>query len=445
MNCMQMIKLSSIYQQFNNYSTVNNHTASNRTYHNEGIDAISFTSGNDTIKFNNSYNIYNDDFTDMRRLVAPELKALYKAMPKSELHVHLRGAATLSHVRQILRRKGADEEKIAYETTFPDYFIDLKHFVRCYDQFVDNLKTPNDMREVAYFTCTRAAEDNVRYLELRIDPSSKEMMEATLRGVRDAQEHLKDELGFKQIVKIIILAKRHYSPEKSLENAKIAVELAKNNNMIVGFDLAGSEAENTVLKHKEAIKYAVDHGLNVTVHAGETPNSIDKTPNSEGIKYELTGAESIKEAINLGAKRIGHGVHLLEDPELVQMVKDKKITIEVNATSNVSLKSVESWKKHPINNMIKNGINVAICTDNPTLLKTTLSREYERLYKHNYVNNWEEMKKLTLNGIDGGFMSAEEKVELREEFRKELERIEADPYFADAIKRYLTPKLDCVA
>ena len=399
-------------------------------------DKVSFQSIN---LEDNNYNIYGDKSEEIRQLIPPELKPLLKSLPKAELHVHAKGAVTLSVIRQKLRQRGYTEEQIAAATTFPDYFVDLDHFRNVYTKFSSLLVTPEEMKDSAYFTCTRAAEDNVKYLELRFNPFSKgqnpyKMMEMFIKGIVDAQNDLLKKINFKQTVKIIILAKRDNAPQEVMEFAKTAVELAKNpDNMVVGFDLAGAEAHHTVLKHENALKYVKDKGLYLTVHAGETPLSVDD-------KYSLTGSQSIRKAVETGTNRLGHALHLMDDPELVELVKKLRITVESPPTANVSIKNVESWKKHPFKQMVDAGVNVAVCTDNPTLFKTTISREFERLYKHSYISSWDTMKTLIMNGIYGGFLSTREKAGLVKEFKDELSKIEKDPYFKSTIKKYLTPQ-----
>jgi|GEM_PF-588606 len=440
MNCVHNKTQNSTYQSkisiLENNQVSKNKVCLNSTNTRLSRDVVSFRSNNPG---NYDYNIYGDKPEEIRQLILPDFKALFKTLPKAELHVHLKGATTLSVIRQELRRKGYGEEEIATATTFPDYFVDLDHFRKTYTRFSKLLITPQEMRDSAYFTCIRAAEDNVRYLELRINPRSKgqnpyNMINMVTEGIRDAQTHLKNGVNFKQIVKLLILAKRDNSQEEVMENAKIAVELAKNpDNLVVGFDIAGAEAHHTILKHEGAIKFVKDKGLHVTVHAGETPTSIDN-------KYSLTGAQSIRAAVDLDSDRIGHGLHLIDDPELVELVKRKGITIESPPTANVSIKSVRNWKGHPFKQMLDAGVKVAVCTDNPTLFKTTISREYERLYKHSYINSWDTMKTLVMNGINGGFLSLSEKKDLEKDFKAELLKIEKNKYFKDVIKQYLTPE-----
>lgn len=376
------------------------------------------------------------------KIITPDIKALFKALPKAELHVHLSGAYPLNKIKEFFRQKGFSESEIAKAAATQDKYENLTDFVNLYLRLAELVKEENQITEITEELCLKAAEDNVKYLELKLagcellphQTQSEEektnlrekMYQAVIKGVKNAQEKLQTQ-GFEQIVKFIYAAERHNPPAVALEDAKQAVKWAETNNDVIGFDLAGDENISFVTNHKEAIDYAISHGLSFTCHAGETPHSEDKTP-----------VESMKSSIELGAKRIGHGLYACDDEQLIEILKEKDILIEVSPTSNVATLSVKSYQTHPITKMLEKDIPVALCSDDPSMFNTKISNEYEQLYKNGIVNDWETIKKLSLNGIKYAFCDKKTKKHLEEEFKKEFELIENSEYFKKTIKNHLS-------
>lgn len=381
--------------------------------------------------------------------VSPLLHSLFAAIPKTELHLHLSGSTPLSTIKDIYREKGLSESEIAKETQIDPDFKGLDDFLKTYYKVAWQVKTPEHFKKAAYQICMDAADENVKYLEIRTsaigkDSDPNDTLQAVTEGINKAKEELKAR-GFNQNAKIIVLAQRHHSPNEALEHAKLAEAWSKKpDSLVVGFDLAGSEGQYPVTFFKEAIEYAKNAGLKVTIHAGETDGSNYKPDKKNcsifgSVPVALTGAESIKNAIDYGADRLGHAVHLYDDPEVAKLVKDNGIAVESPPKCNVQLGSVESYAKHPIKKMLDDGIKVSLSTDNRTISKTTLTDEYELLYKNNVITDWDDIKKLAMNGVKSVFLPADQKQQLVEEFMNDLKRIEANPVFKDAIDNYLTP------
>lgn len=376
------------------------------------------------------------------RIITPDIKALFKALPKAELHVHLSGAYPLNKIKEFFRKKGFSESEIAKAAAPQDKYENLTDFVNLYLRLADLVKEENQITEITEELCLKAAEDNVRYIELKLagcellpraTQSEKEktalretMYQAVIKGVKSAQDKLQRQ-GFTQTVKFIYAAERHNPPSVALEDAKQAVTWAKTNPDMIGFDLAGDENISCVTNHKEAIDYAISHGLKFTCHAGETPQSEDKTP-----------VESMLNSINIGAQRIGHGLYACTDDDLIKKIKENNILIEVSPTSNVATLSVESYKTHPISNMLKLDLPIALCSDDPSMFNTKISNEYEQLYKNCIINDWDTIKKLVMNGIKYAFCDNKTKTILAKEFEEELKLIENSEYFKKTIKNHLS-------
>jgi adenosine deaminase len=223
-------------------------------------------------------------------------------------------------------------------------------------------------------------------------------IEAPLRGLRRAEK------DFGIIGRFIVIALRNFTPEDSLEMAQLAVEF--KNEGVVAFDLAGGEKGNPAARHVAAFRYAREHDLAVTVHAGEGD-----------------GAESVREAVHVcGANRIGHGTRLIEDAELTQYVNDRRIALEVCLTSNVQTRVADSYEAHPLREYFDRGLNVTLNTDNRLMSGTTLTDEYVHAAEH-LGFTVDELAGIALNGFESAFLPWEERLMLIEEASDKIEEL----------------------
>jgi adenosine deaminase len=131
---------------------------------------------------------------------------------------------------------------------------------------------------------------------------------------------------------------------------------------VIGVGLAGDE-NYPAAPFAAALDAARDAGLHLVHHAGEA-----------------CGAASIREAIDLGhTERLGHGIRVLDDPALVEEVRERRIPLEVCPTSNVALGLVPALAEHPLPRLRAAGLIVTLNTDIPAIIGTTLAAEYRRV------------------------------------------------------------------
>jgi adenosine deaminase len=282
----------------------------------------------------------------------------------------------------------------------------LEDYLRLFDVTVSVMQTADALERIAYELAEDAAEDGVRYIEVRNAPilnvvqglTLVEALEAPLRGLRRAVN------DFGITARFIVIALRQFPAEHSLEMARLAVEF--KNEGVVAFDLAGGEKGNPAAAHAAAFKYAREHNLAVTVHAGEGD-----------------GAESIRQAVHVcGANRIGHGTRLIEDPDLTQYVNDRRIALEVCLTSNVQTKVADSYATHPLREYFDRGLNVTLNTDNRLMSATTLTKEY--IYAAEHLGfTIDELAGIALNGFESAFLPWEERMILIEEASDKIEEM----------------------
>ncbi len=316
---------------------------------------------------------------------------LFRRLPKAELHVHLDGSLRPATMVALAATAGIDLPTRDPEALRRYMLVDdagnLEDYLRRFDITIALLQTPDAIERVAYEMVEDAAADNVRLLEVRYCPelstsaglSLDEVIAAEWRGLsRGARD-------FGVRVGIINCSLRHYAPEVSLRIAERSV--ANRDHGVIGFDLAGGESGRPPGVHRAAFDTALAGGLGITVHAGEA-----------------AGAESIAEAIRVcHANRLGHGTRLAEDPALQDYVRDRRILIETNLTSNLQTRAVPRIADHPVRRYVDAGLNVTLCTDSWLMSGTSLSHEYWLAHTELGFSR-EELDRMILNAFASSFL-----------------------------------------
>ena len=333
-----------------------------------------------------------------------------RQLPKAELHCHLDGSVRPATLLDLAREARVQMPRHTAEELAEFMRVDdansLEDYLRRFDVTVSVMQTEEALERIAYELAEDAAEDGVRYIEIRNAPilnvvhglTLVQAVEAPLRGLRRAEK------DFGIIGRSIICALRAFTPEESLEMAQLAVEF--KNDGVVAFDLAGGEKGHPAARHVAAFRYAREHNLAVTVHAGEGD-----------------GAESVREAVHIcGANRIGHGTRLIEDPDLMQYVNDRRIALEVCLTSNVQTKVADSYEAHPLREYFDRGLNVTLNTDNRLMSGTTLTDEYVHAAEQ-LGFTVDELAGIALNGFESAFLPWEERLMLIEEASDKIEEL----------------------
>ena len=334
-------------------------------------------------------------------------RELIGRLPKSELHVHLDGSLRPETMVELARTA-----KVALPSYDPeplrrfmlvDDAADLQDYLDRFDLTIPLLQTPEALERVAYEMVEDAAQDNVRYLEVRYCPhlsqregmSLDEVMQAELRGLA------RGERDFGVVARVINCSLRHYDPAVSVEIAECSVGFRDRG--VVAFDLAGGEAGRPPGNHRAAFDVAARGLLGVTVHAGEA-----------------AGVQSIADAVHLcHADRIGHGTRLYESPHLQAYIRDRRILIEANITSNVQTRAVSRASEHPVRGYVDAGLNVTLCTDGWLMAGVSLSDEYWLAHTQLGFNR-DEIDRMILNAFEGAFLPWPERLELLSRARDEL-------------------------
>jgi adenosine deaminase len=203
------------------------------------------------------------------------------------------------------------------------------------------------------------------------------------------------------IVRLIASVNRHESTELAEQVAWISAAYIEDG--IVAMDLAGNEAEFPSQPFYGIFKEAKQAGLHVTIHAGE-----------------WGPARHVKEAIEeIGAERIGHGVRVLEDENIVALARERGTAFEVCVTSNYQSGVVNSLDTHPLMSMMEAGLNVTINTDDPSISRITLSHEYYTACKDLQMPQ-STLKECIIAAAQAGFLAEDEKKDLVKQLNKDL-------------------------
>ena len=326
-------------------------------------------------------------------------------LPKVDLHHHLEGSVRLETIAEIVREHSLplpqDIESLrrVVQVVAGDP-KDHKHFLSKFTNIRQIFRSPEIIHRITIEAVEDAARDQIRYLELRFTPAALAQsgvfdLEDVTRWVIDAAAGAASTHGIE--VGLIVSVNRHESLEIAEEVARIAADHIHDG--VVGLDLAGDEVEFSAQPFQSVLASAKQAGLGLTVHAGE-----------------WTGAENVRHAIlDLGADRIGHGIRVLDDPQVTSLARERGIPFEVSVVSNFLTGVIPSLDAHPLPQMIQAGLRTVLTTDDPSIFCTTLSLEYQHAIDHLGLS-LESLKGFSLTAAQAAFLDPRRISQLEKEF-----------------------------
>ena len=289
----------------------------------------------------------------------------YNDIPKTEIHCHLEGAIHTQTIIDIARE---------YNLQLPSYEAsDLDQHVKVYDQmrdleavleafaiFQNSITSPAIVERIAWELFEDSAEQNIKLFEVRFSPDwafhgHNLDWDACLEGLLRAKKRAETE--FDMAIGYIAITSRSMGPASCVKTVEWAI---RHKEYILGIDLADSERDFPLREFVAPVRKAKEAGLKVTIHTGED-----------------TPASFVKETIELtDPDRIGHGIHAIEDRQVVDLIMERGITLEVNPWSNYLTNSVRTIEEHPLKKLFDLGVKVTINSDDPEVLETNLNNEY---------------------------------------------------------------------
>lgn len=292
--------------------------------------------------------------------------------------MHLEGSiepATLAELDASLTAE-AIEALYGYKS-----FLD---FLKSYEQVVRRLRSPADFALITRRLLERLHSENVRYAEINLSVGVMLWRKQDVTPIFDAVNDVARRSPVE--VRWIFDAVRQFAVSDAMRVAELAA--GRLSEGVVGFGLGGDEVRGPVENFAEILAWARDRGLHLAPHAGES-----------------TGAETIWATLRLGAERIGHGIRAVEDPVLMDYLRDHDIPLEVSISSNLATGVVPSLDAHPVRRLFDAGVPIVLNTDDPAMFHTTLNREYELAAAH-FGFGEQELRLLAENSFRYAFTGA---------------------------------------
>lgn len=303
-------------------------------------------------------------------MTLPQLRSI----PKIDLHRHLDCSMRWSTVTEIAKKLGMNLG--SRPSLFRDSFLvtekmkDLEAVLKKFLNAQKVLESEEILTRLAYEACEDAYNDNVVMLELRYAPSF----------ITEGHSQLTYEKIHKSLMKGITFAEKKFGIAVGLigiiQRVKTLAEAKKVMNFFidhkkdyVAVDLADNELGFDPKPFAPLFQSAKKAGLHVTIHSGEAPSKD-------------AGAWMIDAIELLGAERIGHGVQCIHHPAVIELLKSRKIPLEICPLSNWLTQAFPTFESHPLRKLKEAGVLVTINSDDPGVFGSTLTDEYDIAQKY---------------------------------------------------------------
>jgi adenosine deaminase/aminodeoxyfutalosine deaminase len=339
-------------------------------------------------------------------MTAMNARAFIQSLPKAELHLHLEGSVEPFTLVELSRRHNTplptennnydvrgsgdvlNEEAVRQLYSYRDF----DGFLLAFKSVTERLRTAEDYELVTYRLMQKLRQQSVFHAEVYVSvgvilwrgqdflPLFEGMERGRERGQRD----------FGVSLLWIFDAVRHFGPKLAGEVFALAAQLRDRN--VAGIGIGGDERRGPAEWFQDLYKQAGGQGLRLTAHAGET-----------------AGPESVWGALNIGAERIGHGLSIVHDAELQEVMARKQIAVEICVTSNIRTGVCAGVRDHPLKQLFESGLMITLNTDDPAMFQTSLCREYE-LAEQEFGFSREHLRELARNSFEASFLPVEKKL-----------------------------------
>ena len=317
------------------------------------------------------------------------------ALPKAELHLHIEGTLEPDLAFELAGRNGVALPYASVDELAAQYdFTDLQSFLDLYYATMDVLRTEEDFAELTRRYLLRAATQGMRHVELFFDPQAHTArgirIETVIDGIAVALDEAERDLG---ITSGMILSFLRDLPEESAERTLLAG--VGRSDRIIGVGLDSAEVGNPPSRFQRVFSRARAEGLHLVAHAGE-----------EG------PAAYIREALDLlKVERIDHGVHAVDDPELVARLAAEGIPLTMCPLSNVRLRTIPDLQAHPLRVLDEAGVLVTVNSDDPAYFGGYLGDNFLAVRDALGVTA-AEAERFARNSVDASFASPARKAQL---------------------------------
>lgn len=329
--------------------------------------------------------------------------------PKIELHLHLDGAVLPETAWEMAKEQGISLPA--------DTLEDFRHFIvvtadcRSVNEYLKRFELPLQLlqnkdaltRVTKELICLLNSQ-GVAYGEIRFAPqlhtreglSQKDAVEAVLEGRRQGLALCPD-MGIGIILCTMCVGEPRVNERENLETVRQAADFLGKG--VVAIDLAGMEGTAPLREFSYVFEEAKALGVPFTCHAGDSQ-----------------GPDTVKDAMDFGAKRIGHGHRIVEDLVLCERAIAEGVTLEICPTSNIQCQSQPSYAAHPAKKLYDMGMRVTINTDNMILSDIDLEQEYAHCIRDMGFTE-QDLIRMNLYSAEASFQPAEEKEKLMAKLR----------------------------
>lgn len=326
-------------------------------------------------------------------------------LPKVELHVHLEGSWNVDTLLALARRN-----RVSLPADTPEgmrrafHFQDFEHFVSLYLACSRCLRRPEDFQLLVLDFMREQARQNVLWSEAHFTIGTHVGNGGNAREIGEAmwEAMQQGERAYGVRLRLIPDIVRNLPYRWADLTTEWALDFRDRG--VVALGLSGFEKGHRADAFAEHFAAVRDAGLHGVAHAGE-----------------LDGPASVRSALDsCRAERIGHGVRAIEDPELVALLRERRVPLEVCPTSNLRLGIYPDLAAHPFHRLYREGVRVTVGSDDPTFFETTLTDEYRRLVEqHGYGER--EVRGFVEEALAAAFVPAALRPELEREVRERLD------------------------
>ena len=333
-------------------------------------------------------------------------RSFIQSLPKAELHLHLEGSVEPGTLAELSRRhntplptennrydvRGSGDVLSEDDVRRLYSYKDFNGFMLAFKSVTERLRTPEDYELITYRLMQKLRQQNVMHAEVYVSVGvirwRGQEFEPILEGMERGRERGQRDFGVSLLW--IFDAVRHFGPEAAAEVFDLAARNVDRN--VVGIGIGGDERRGPAEWFRDLYKKAAGQGLRLTAHAGET-----------------TGPESVWSALNIGAERIGHGISIAQDPELVEVLAHKQVPVEICLSSNLRTGVCDGFGEHPVKSFFDEGLMVTLNTDDPAMFQTTLNREYQ-IAMEQFGFSREQLREIARNSFEASFLPVEKKL-----------------------------------
>ena len=321
-----------------------------------------------------------------------DLASLIQRIPKSELHLHIEGTLEPELMMKLAQRNkitlpyaSVEDIRCAYD------FSNLQSFLDIYYAGAQVLRMKQDFYDLTWAYLERAAQDNVRHVEIFFDPQThtdRDVSFATLiDGIYGALRDGESKLGI--TFRLIMCFLRHLSASDAMATLEEALPYKTR---IYGVGLDSSEVGHPPSKFVDVFDRARDEGFFTVAHAGE-----------EGPPAYIWEALDL-----LKVERIDHGVRCLEDPALVKRLAEEQIPLTVCPLSNLKLCVFDTLEEHNLKRLLEAGLCATINSDDPAYFGGYIGENFLRSQQALDLNA-DDIYTLAKNAFTASFLSDVEK------------------------------------